>query len=115
MDVEMFLKEMFLLNVKNVVIGGSHLATITTKTMELPEKYKKLIGNRHTFSGGLFSSKKEIEPTEFKVLDWRWGSAKVFDMEKMKEKHPTVEFLIKREGMRSSRWTRPFPVPEIKF
>jgi len=84
-------------------------------TTEMPQKYIDMVGTRRTFSGGLFSTKKAIEPTEYDIKDWRWGRAKICDMETMEMKHPTVEFLIKKEGMRASRWTRPFPVREIEL
>jgi len=80
--------------------------------METPKIVNEIVGKPHTFSGGLFSSKKAIEPTEFDVLDWRWGSAFIMDMKTMEEKHPTIEFLVKREGMARSRWTRQFPCKE---
>lgn len=83
--------------------------------MEIPKSYTELVGTTKTFSGGLFSSNKAIEPTDFNILDWRWGSAKICDMKTMKLKHPTVEYLVKKEGMRASRWTRGFPVREIEL
>ena len=79
------------------------------------KKYSEMVGKSFFFSGGLFSNKRDEPEEEYEVLDYRWGSAKVMDMETMKEKHPTVEFLIKKEGMKRSRWTRPFPVPEINL
>lgn len=81
----------------------------------MPKHYQDLVGTRQTFSGGLFSSKKSIPDTEFDVLDWRWGSAKIVNLKTLEEKHPTVEFLVKNETMRASRWTRPFPVREIQL
>ena len=81
--------------------------------MEMPKKYQDFIGSTKVFSGGLFSHKRAEPEKEYQVLDWRWGSAKIMDMVNMEFKHPTVEFLIKNEDMKRSRWTRPFPVPEI--
>lgn len=78
-------------------------------------KHDGMVGKKYFFSGGLFSSKKEEPQKEYEILKWRWGSAKIMDMSIMKMKHPTVEFLIKREGMIKSRWTRPFPVTEIEL
>ncbi|MEP0266593.1 hypothetical protein [Dokdonia sp.] len=85
------------------------------ETIEMPQKYIDMVGTKRTFSGGLFSSKKAVEPDEYDILDWRWGSAKIMDMKTMEMKHPTVEFLLKKEGMRRSQWTRPFPVREIEL
>lgn len=81
--------------------------------MELPEKYKEMVGQRHKMSGNLFGRSKAIEPTEFEILDWRWGSGYIMDLKTMEEKHPVVEFLVKNESMNKSRWTRGFPVREI--
>lgn len=83
--------------------------------MEMPKRVTDLVGTKQIFSGGVFSSRKDIEQTEFNVLKWRWGSASIMDMNTMKMIHPTVEYLVKREGMRASRWTRGFPVREIKL
>ena len=81
----------------------------------IPQQYKDMVGTKREFSGGLFSSKKAIEPTEFNILNVRWGSAKIMNMKTMEMLHPTVEFLVKNENMKRSRWTRPFPVREIKL
>ena len=83
--------------------------------MELPESYKKLVGTKQIFHGGLFTPKREEPKLEYDVLDWRWGSAKIINTKTLEMLHPTVEFLIKREGMKRSRWTRGFPVREIKL
>ena len=82
---------------------------------QVTKKNDEMVGETYYFSGGLFSSKREEPQEEYKVLDWRWGSAKIMNLKTMKEQHPTVEFLIKKEGMKRSRWTRPFPVREIKL
>lgn len=79
----------------------------------VPKMAKELVGTRQQFSGGVFSSNKAIEPTEFDILDWRWGSAQIWDMKKMKPKYPTVEFLVKNESMSRSRWTKGFPCEEF--
>lgn len=82
--------------------------------MEAPEEFKDLIGTTQTMGGCLFGS-KDIPMEEYKVLDWRWGSGKIFDMKTLKVLHPTVELLVKREDMRASRWTRGFPCRSIKL
>lgn len=82
---------------------------------EAPEGFKELLGTKQKFGGYLFSHSKELEFEEYDVLDWRFGTAKIFDMEEMKELHPTVQLLIKKEGMRASRWTRGFPCRSIKL
>lgn len=81
--------------------------------MEIPKHHTEFVGSKKQFGGGLFSPKKDLKFEEYDVLDWRWGSAKIMDMKTMKVKHPTIQYLLKKEGMRASRWTRPFPVREI--
>jgi hypothetical protein len=81
--------------------------------MGIPQKYMDLIGKKATFSGALFSSSKILEPTEFEILNVRWGFSTIMNLKTMEEKHPTIQYLVKREGMRASRWTRSFPVREI--
>lgn len=83
--------------------------------MEAPEGFKELIGTKQTLGGGLFSQNKEVPMQEYDVLDWRWGSAQVIDMKSLKAIHPTVELLVKREGMRVSRWTRGFACRSVKL
>lgn len=82
--------------------------------MELPKEFKELIGTKQILGGGLFGQ-KEIPMQEYNVIDWRWGSAQVMNMEIMKVIHPTVELLVKREGMRASRWTRGFPCVSVEL
>lgn len=81
---------------------------------EMPKKYLDLVGTKQKMAGALFS-KKSIEPTEFEILDWRWGSGYIMDMDEMKVRHPTVQFLVKNSEMAKSRWTRSFPVTEIEL
>jgi hypothetical protein len=83
--------------------------------MELPKHYTDRVGTTQEFGGGLFSSKKDLPFEKYKVLDWRWGTAKIMDMKTMTEKHPTIEYLLKNDSMKRSRWTRPFPVREIEL
>ena len=80
--------------------------------MEAPKEFKDLIGTKQTLGGGLFRQKEALMQ-EYDVLDWRWGSAQVMNMKTMKAIHPTVELLVKREGMRASRWTRGFPCRSV--
>lgn len=68
----------------------------------------ELVGTKQKLGGGLFSGSKTTEPAEYDVLDWRWGSATLMNMETFEEVCPTVELLVKREGMKRSRWTRGF-------
>lgn len=82
------------------------------KIEEMPEKYTELVGQRVIMAGSVFGN-NEIEETEFDILDWRWGHSTVMNMKEMKERHPTVEYLVKNENMRRSRWTKCFPVKEI--
>ncbi len=82
--------------------------------MEAPKEFKELIGTKQSFGGGLFGN-KDIPFKEYDVLDWRWGSAQIMDMKLMKAIHPTVELLLKKEGMRASRWTRGFPCRSVEL
>ena len=82
--------------------------------MEAPKEFKDLIGTKKTLGGGLFG-KKETSMQEYDILDWRWGSAQVMNMKTMKAIHPTVELLVKREGMKASRWTKGFPCRSVKL
>jgi hypothetical protein len=83
--------------------------------MDIPEEVKPLIGTKQQLGGGLFSSKKDLPLEEYNVIDWRFGRAKIINMETMEFIHPTFELLIKKEGMRASRWTRGFPCRSIKL
>ena len=83
--------------------------------MEAPKEFKALIGTKQRLGGGLFSRKKKVEPQEYGVIDWRWGSGQIINMKTMKPIHPTVELLVKANGMRASRWTRGFPCRSIKL
>lgn len=81
----------------------------------MPERITSLVGTTQQFSGGLFSSKKKIDPTDMYVFDWRWSDTSIINMKTMELKHPAVEFLVKGEGMKRRRWTRPFPVREYIY
>jgi len=65
--------------------------------------------------GGLFGSKKDLPFDEYHIIDWRWGSGNIINMSTLQPIHPTVELLVKKEGMRASRWTRGFPCRSIKL
>ena len=82
--------------------------------MEAPKEFKDLIGTKQTLGGSLFGQKEALTQ-EYDVLDWRWGSSQVMDMKTFKAIHPTVELLIKRDGMRASRWTNGFPCRSVKI
>lgn len=83
--------------------------------MEMPKKYQDFVGTKKSMGGGLFSNNKDLPFETYDVLNWRWGSAKIVNLKTRRPVHPTVEFLVKKEGMRASRWTRPFPVSEIQL
>jgi hypothetical protein len=83
--------------------------------MEMPKNHTDLVGKKQQMGGGLFSHKKDMPYEDYDVLDWRWGSAKIVDTKTLKPVCPTIEYLVKKEGMKKSRWTRGFPVPEIKL
>lgn len=82
--------------------------------MKIPKKYQALVGTKQKFKGGIFG-RKPIEPTVFDVLDIRPSSTYIVNLKTMKAKHPAFELLIKNKSMRASRWTRPFPIREIKL
>jgi len=85
----------------------------------IPKKYRDLVGTKHRFSGGIFSSSKEIQQTEFDVLDIRWGTSTVVNIDELCKtgesgyEHPSFELLLKRKGMKRAQWSRPFPIYEI--
>lgn len=79
---------------------------------EAPKEFKELIGTKQGLGGGLFGN-KEVPMEEYDIIDWRFGSAQVMDMKTLKSIHPTVELLVKKEGMRASRWTRGFACRSI--
>jgi hypothetical protein len=82
--------------------------------MEAPKEFKDLIGTTQLMGGNLFS-KNKIAMEEYNILNWRWGSAEIIDMKSLKIKHPTVELLVKKDGMKASRWTKGFPCRSIEF
>jgi hypothetical protein len=82
--------------------------------MEVPREVKELLGTEQMLGGGLFGN-KDLSFEKYKVLGWRFGSGKIMDMKTMELIHPTFELLIKKEGMRASRWTRGFPCISIKL
>lgn len=85
-------------------------------TLEMPKKYINMVGKEMTFSGGLFSRKRAIPDTTFTILNWRWGRGYVVNLNQpSKFKHPTIEFLLKNDSMKRSRWCRAFPVREINL
>lgn len=90
-----------------------------SRSNEIPQSYKDLVGTKQTFSGGLFSAKKDLPETEYTVHDIRWGSAMVVNFDELREtgkssyRHPTVEFLLSHRNMKRKQWTRGFAVREI--
>lgn len=87
----------------------------------LPKSCMAFVGTTQTLSGGIFSSKKDLKPTDFNILDVRWGTATVVDMKSLLAKgesdyeHPTFELLLKNENMARAQWSRPFPIREINL
>lgn len=65
--------------------------------------------------GGIFSRKKALESTVFTVQGVRVGAAYIMDLKKQEIKHPTYELLLKNKAMPRARWSRPFPLREIKL
>jgi len=84
--------------------------------MNIPSRYIDMIGTEQKFTGCLFSQSKEYtEPTAFIVKSVRWGTGQIMDMDSLTPIHPTVDLLLKREGMKKAQWCRGFAVPEIKL
>jgi len=80
----------------------------------IPQKYHDLVGTESGFGGHLFGSKK-VPDAKYNILGVRFGSSVIYDMKAFKALHPTFQFLLKREGMKKSRWTQGFPLREIKL
>ncbi|ALU74720.1 hypothetical protein AUW17_05305 [Tenacibaculum dicentrarchi] len=83
--------------------------------MEIPKEVKHLLGTKQELGGGLFSGKKELPYEEYNVLDWRFGSGLIMNKKTGEMLHPTFQLLVKKEGMRASRWTRGFPCRSINL
>jgi hypothetical protein len=89
--------------------------------MQVPEKYKNLVGTKRLMRGGLFSLSKSLPLKEYNVLDIRFGSATIMSVKEIEEhgessyEHPTFELLVKSDDMKKSRWTRGFPIREINL
>jgi hypothetical protein len=81
--------------------------------MEIPVEVKELLGTKQQLGGGLFGRKKELPFEEYDVLDWRFGSGQIMNTKTREMLHPTFQLLVKKEGMRASRWTRGFPCRSI--
>lgn len=91
------------------------------KPLEIPKKYTDMVGTKQRFSGGLFSQNKEVAETEFNVLNIRFATARVINVEELRKtgkssiNHPTFELLLKNDKMKKSQWSRPFPIREINL
>lgn len=85
-----------------------------SKNNAIPQKYLDLVGNEYEFKGGLFG-RKSIPPTKFNVMGIRPSLSYIVNIKTMKAKHPAFELLLKNDSMRASRWSRPFPIREIKL
>lgn len=81
--------------------------------MEMPKKYQDLVGTKQTLAGYVFNKKDQLEETEFDVLNIRFGSSFIMDMENMEIKHPTFQLLLKNGSMRKAQWTNVMPMREI--
>lgn len=82
--------------------------------MEIPQKYKDMVGTLVKYSGNLFSIKKDLPEKEYKVLKIRIGEAMVCDM-KRTYRHPTYELLLHDRETDKVKWSRPFPIREVNF
>lgn len=83
--------------------------------MDIPQKYKDLVGTKQVFSGCLFSQANDMPKHEYDVLKIRLGSGVIMDMEAFKPIHPTFDLLLKREGMKQAQWAKGFPICEIEL
>lgn len=58
------------------------------------------------FRGNIWNQREKIE-LEAAPIDWRWSTSQRFNRKKMKVVGRCVEFLLKPEGFKRARWTRP--------
>ncbi len=75
----------------------------------MSKDYKDLIGKKVTVEGAVFNLNKSLPPTEFECLNARPGTAKIYDLDAMKEKGGTFQLLLKNDSMKRAQWSRPFP------
>jgi hypothetical protein len=85
--------------------------TEETKMPDFPERIKKMKGGVYVMRGNVFG-RKYTPPTNFIVIDFRWGIKEIMNMDTL-ERHPSVEFLVKNDNMKRAIWTRGFSVDEI--
>ena len=86
---------------------------LTVAGQTVPTHYTRRIGKDVYFEGQLFSS--EALPKEiYTVLDVMISDAKILNIKNPRgPRHPAVEYLVKKQGMKRPQWTRPFPIKEI--
>jgi hypothetical protein len=94
---------------------GKKLNNKKCPVMEIPQRYKRMIGKKFTFSGNLFNQKESLKRFRATVIDVRFGTAQIFDLKTHEYTHPTIEFLLKNNSMKRSQWCRPMPCPEIQL
>lgn len=75
---------------------------------EGPSSALSIVGKEVEISGCVFSRTKALKPTRFEVLDWRWSTAVIMNMENYEELHPAFELLLRNSSMKRAQWSKPF-------
>lgn len=86
----------------------------TASHLQLPKRYRDLVGKVLTFSGHLFTKDKE-EPFNSLVYDVRLSCSTIRDLKDKYKRWPAVEYLILHPRYKERRWTKPFPIKEINL
>ncbi len=83
--------------------------------MTMPKTYTDMIGENYKFNGNLFNKKDNVDNEEFKIMYVRFSSAFIINLRTRQPRHPAIEFLLKNDKMKRSKWSRPFPCREIEL
>ena len=79
----------------------------------IPKKWLDMIGTKQKIGKHVFSHSKSLPYNEYDVLDVRFGSGQIMNMKTFECIHPTIQLLLKREGMKKAMWSKGFPCREI--
>lgn len=81
--------------------------------VEIPQRYKDLVGSYVFLSGGIFSG-KSMPKTKVKVLGLRiMEGCIVYCPSTPESEYPALQLLVKADDWKRSRWTTGFPIREI--
>ena len=86
--------------------------------MELPNKYRALVGTKRKLQGYIFSYSKEIKsPKEFTVLKASFASARVIENinDPNSKQYATFKLLLKSPDMKKAQWTKPMPCMDLEL